>query len=244
MSITFTPGLPHVKRELDFRENRHSLHAEVPNEEELKREFGQLAHAAIFAVTRGKSVQLAQVDDWIDHLDREGKPCDGDIRKLLIVSKDYLRAISHNELGLGKTKRAKQFRQLAAQFAKLHARFFGEGALAPDALSTTENLSTGPQAPSPPQIPPGALDFILEAMNHRSLNVPKLATEIRALLRRKRMSRLKADRATIYRIVRGRTKWPNPALRDALIEVLRLPADKVEIVRHALTRPQLQHSKR
>jgi hypothetical protein len=106
-----------------------------------------------------------------------------------------------------------------------------------------DNQSTASFSPAAQAKPPGALEIISEAMIRRSLNVPKLAAEIRALLRRKRVARLKADRATIFRIVCGDTKWPNPALRDALIEVLQLPAAEAEIVRHALMRPQLQRAK-
>jgi hypothetical protein len=88
--------------------------------------------------------------------------------------------------------------------------------------------------------PLGALECISEAMTQLSLNSPKLTDKVHALLKRKRVTGLKADRTTVFRVVRGNTKWPNPALRDALIEVLQLPADRAAIVRNALTRPQLQ----
>ncbi len=127
----FAAGVPHLAQQLDFRERRHSLHqVGVPGEEELKNEFGRLAHAAIVAVTFGTSVPLATVDDWIDWLEHEGHHCNGDIGKLLILSRDYLSARSVNELGLGNLAKAEQLSRLAVQFGELLARFYKAVALA------------------------------------------------------------------------------------------------------------------
>ena len=64
------------------------------------------------------------------------------------------------------------------------------------------------ETPAPAQKPMGALAFISEAMNRESLNVPTLTGKIQALLKRKRVPRLKVDRTTIFRIVNGQTTIP------------------------------------
>ncbi len=131
-------GTPHLSQQMDFRESRHSLHADVPHEEELKQEFGRLAHAAIMAMTLGTSVPRTTVDDWIEWPDLERYHCNGDIRKLLIASTDYLSARGVNELGLGNVEKGRQFNLLAAEFRDVFARFFKELDAAPVTESTQE----------------------------------------------------------------------------------------------------------
>jgi len=46
------------------------------------------------------------------------------------------------------------------------------------------------------------------AMGRQGLTAPKPAAEIQAILRRKRETKLKADRATVYRILDGEARRP------------------------------------
>jgi hypothetical protein len=67
------------------------------------------------------------------------------------------------------------------------------------------------------------------AMQRQGLTAPKLAAKIGRILQPKSPN-LKADRATIYRIIKGQTKKPQPAMRNALIEVLQLEREERETV--------------
>jgi hypothetical protein len=63
------------------------------------------------------------------------------------------------------------------------------------------------------------------AMLRQGLNVPRLASQVRAVLKRRGGTKLKVDRTTIYRLVRGQTKHPDPAIWSAVCEVLKLPRE-------------------
>lgn len=63
---------------------------------------------------------------------------------------------------------------------------------------------------------------LAEAMTREGLNVPQVTAKVRALLNKRGVRRLKIDRSTIYRLVWGLTKHPNPMIRKAVLEVLNL----------------------
>ena len=83
-------------------------------------------------------------------------------------------------------------------------------------------------------------------MHQGGLNAPKLAQKMRALLKPSKGNRLKVDRTTVYRIIHGETKKPQPEIREALITVLGLKAEKASIVRQGLggTGPHQNFSKK
>jgi hypothetical protein len=82
---------------------------------------------------------------------------------------------------------------------------------------------------------PPALRIMHDAMQRRGLNAPKLASSIRVILRRQKQAKVKVDRTTIYRIMDGKTKRPNPEIAHALIEALELSEKDATIVRKALS---------
>jgi hypothetical protein len=103
--------------------------------------------------------------------------------------------------------------------------------------SSRGNKQTGlgdTQTPASGEESTGAAVRIMHAaMQQHGLNPPKLAVKIRAILRGTR-SKAKVDRATVYRIVGGKTKKPQPAVRNALIEALQLKEEDATIVRREL----------
>ena len=60
----------------------------------------------------------------------------------------------------------------------------------------------------------------------QGLNCPALAKKVRAELKRTGLGKLKVDRSTIYRVIRGQTKNPNPQILRAISKVLNLSADE------------------
>jgi hypothetical protein len=81
-----------------------------------------------------------------------------------------------------------------------------------------------------------AVGIMRAAMFHQGLNPPKVATKVRAVLRQTSGQRPKVDRTTIYRILNGKTKRPDPSLRNALVKVLKLTVEDAEIVKRELAR--------
>jgi hypothetical protein len=71
-------------------------------------------------------------------------------------------------------------------------------------------------------------------MERLGLNPPRLAREIQTMLKRRGLNKPKADRSTVYRILNGRTKRPNPAIRNALVEVLKLDVEDASTVQRGL----------
>lgn len=82
---------------------------------------------------------------------------------------------------------------------------------------------------------PVALRILCAAMGRRGWNEPQLAGKIRANLKRKGETKLKVDRSTVYRILRGKTKKPHPAIRHGLIEALQLEEEDAATVRRELS---------
>jgi hypothetical protein len=62
-------------------------------------------------------------------------------------------------------------------------------------------------------------------MRRQGLNPPRLALLVQAEIKRRGVTKLKVDRATIYRLVNGQTRHPNPAIRRAVLAVLKLPLE-------------------
>jgi hypothetical protein len=92
-----------------------------------------------------------------------------------------------------------------------------------------DNLVTPAAQPMPDH-----LRILADAINNQGLNPPKLAEKMQAILKRDKKDRDKADRTTVYRIVQGETKKPQPAIREALIEALELNKEQAAIVRRGL----------
>jgi hypothetical protein len=86
-----------------------------------------------------------------------------------------------------------------------------------------------------PESKPPASRILIAAMGRLGLNAPQLARKIQTSLKGRGLTRLKVDRATVYRIVHGRTKRPNPAIRNALIEELQLQGEDAATVRRGLS---------
>jgi hypothetical protein len=83
---------------------------------------------------------------------------------------------------------------------------------------------------------PVASQILSSAMGRKGLNVPNLTVQLREMLRRKRQSKRTVDRSTVYRIITGTTKQPDPAIRNGLIEVLQLEGEEASTVRRELSR--------
>jgi len=66
---------------------------------------------------------------------------------------------------------------------------------------------------------------LVAAMRRQGLNCPRLAAQVQTVLKRRGVTRIKADRTTIYRLVSGQTRHPDPTIRSAVLEVLKLSAD-------------------
>ncbi|MGD0777947.1 MAG: hypothetical protein ABSC05_34615 [Candidatus Solibacter sp.] len=82
-----------------------------------------------------------------------------------------------------------------------------------------------------------AVRIMQAAMDRLGLNAPRIAKLIRAQLKPVPGLKLKVDRTTVYRILHGQTKNPDPAIRKALIEVLKLTNEEQQVVVRALSRP-------
>jgi hypothetical protein len=81
---------------------------------------------------------------------------------------------------------------------------------------------------------PHHLRILKTAMDHKNWNPPKLAAAIQVILKRKKGRWPKVDRTTVYRIIAGETKKPQPAVRNALIEALELKGKEASIVQRGL----------
>ena len=89
------------------------------------------------------------------------------------------------------------------------------------ALGATEIPAAGEADP---------LRIMRAAMQQQGLNPPRLAVRILAILRRTKQAKATVDRTTVYRIVAGKTKRPQPGIRNALIEALQLTGEDARIV--------------
>lgn len=65
---------------------------------------------------------------------------------------------------------------------------------------------------------------LLAAMRRQGLNAPRLALQVKTVLKRRGVTKVKADRTTIYRLLHGKTKRPHPAIWSAVCDVLNLSA--------------------
>ena len=99
----------------------------------------------------------------------------------------------------------------------------------PDQEHTADHL-----VPAAVPLATSCLQILREAMDQQGLNPPKLAGKIQAILKRKKGKQPKADRSTVYRIMKGITKKPQPKVREALIEALGLKGENASIVRRGL----------
>jgi hypothetical protein len=89
--------------------------------------------------------------------------------------------------------------------------------------------SVGPVIAGPKKALSAGRAILQAAMQRQGLTVPKLAAKVGRILQPK-SPKLKGDRAAIYRIIEGQTKKPQPAMRNALIEVLHLEGEERETV--------------
>jgi hypothetical protein len=64
------------------------------------------------------------------------------------------------------------------------------------------------------------------AMMQEGWNAPRLAAKVRAVLKSRGITKLKVDRTTIYRLVTGKTKRPDPRIRSVVEAILKLPAER------------------
>ncbi len=103
-----------------------------------------------------------------------------------------------------------------------------------DDVRTTGGMRAAMEASEKPEAAREAMAILRNAMDKHGWNVARLATMVQAFLRRKRVSKPKADKTAIYRILSGETKKPNPAIRNALIAVLELEPREASVVQHQL----------
>jgi hypothetical protein len=86
-----------------------------------------------------------------------------------------------------------------------------------------------------PEVKPLTFQILTAAMDRHGLNGPKLAAKMRGILKRRGETKSKADRSTVYRILKRETKKPQPAVRNALIEALQLEGEDASTVRRELS---------
>jgi hypothetical protein len=132
---------PCIVQQMNFTESRHSLPA-AP--EEITADFRGLAHAAIVAVTRGSSVPLGQVDDWMDRLRQHGHSGES-MEQLVSASKAHLVDLHRNELAVGTLEQAARFEALASKFGELLTRLSKLGAVVADPAAPAA-APAGPKA--------------------------------------------------------------------------------------------------
>jgi hypothetical protein len=94
-------------------------------------------------------------------------------------------------------------------------------------------------APAPATSETDPRRIMRAAMQQQGLNPPKLAVKMLAILRRTRQAKGTVDRTTVYRIIEGKTKRPQPGIINALIEALQLTEEDARIVHHELCGPPL-----
>jgi hypothetical protein len=70
-----------------------------------------------------------------------------------------------------------------------------------------------------------AANQLLAAMHRQGLNAPRLALLVRSVLRKRGVTKPKVDGATIYNLVHGQTRRPDPSIRNAVLEVLKLSVE-------------------
>jgi hypothetical protein len=124
---------------------------------------------------------------------------------------------------------------LAPSAAPEHVRPATPGSIAAVPAESVERVETGVKAsPSDSREIAEYLQILQAALDGHGWTIPQLANKIREILKSTGQNRQKADRATIYRIMRGATKRPQPALRNALIKALALEDDQALRVVRAL----------
>jgi hypothetical protein len=109
------------------------------------------------------------------------------------------------------------------------------GSMAAIPAESVERVETGVTAsPSNSREIAEYLQILQAALNGHGWTIPQLANKIREILKTTGRNRPKADRTTIYRIMHGATKRPQPALRNALIKALALEGNQALTVARAL----------
>jgi hypothetical protein len=75
-----------------------------------------------------------------------------------------------------------------------------------------------------------ALRIIRAAMQQQGLTQPRLAVKMQAILKRTKQAKGTVDQTTVYRILAGKTKRPQPGIINALIEALQFTEEDAQIV--------------
>lgn len=150
--------VPYITQEMKFFEKRHTL----PDAAEgVKVEFRGLAHAAIVAVTRGSSVPLHDVDDWMDRLMRYDYSW-GTMEELVSSSQAHLVDLNHHELAVGSLEQAARLDVLANKFGELLTR-----------LSKAAGFAPVPASPVPPDGKSSLAACLKEAQDITDLGLRK-----------------------------------------------------------------------
>ena len=101
-------------------------------------------------------------------------------------------------------------------------------------IVTSDDHAGGLQKTQTPA-PSPASRILIAAMERRGLTAPALARKVQKL-QRPGQTKPKVDRTTVYRILNGQTKKPNPAILKALMETLQLDEAEALAVRRELGR--------
>jgi len=87
--------------------------------------------------------------------------------------------------------------------------------------------------------------IIRAAMQQQGLNPPRLAVKMQAILKRTRQAKGTVDQTTVYRILAGKTKRPQPGIINALIEALQFTEEDARLVhREFCGHPRHPHGSR
>jgi hypothetical protein len=122
--------------------------------------------------------------------------------------------------------RSEHWKAEAHKFAR---KIQGEPGSSPSKMQTALGATQPPHSAKP-----DALGIMRAAMEQQGLNAPKLAVKTLQILSRRSNWRGKMDRSTIYRILEGKTKRPQPATTLALIEALQLTEGDAAIVHRSI----------
>ena len=124
---------------------------------------------------------------------------------------------------------------LGSSVAPEHVQPATPGSMAAMPAEAVARVETGVKAsPSDSGEIAEYLQILQAALNGHGWTIPQLANKIREILKTTGRNRPKADRTTIYRIMHGATKRPQPALRNALIKALALEGNQALTVARAL----------
>ncbi len=111
--------------------------------------------------------------------------------------------------------------------------------------SASDKQTVRGAAPAPAAAEVELRRIIRAAMQQQGLNSPRLAVKMQAILKRTRQAKGTVDQTTVYRILAGKTKRPQPGIINALIEALQFTEEDARLVhREFCGHPRHPHGSR